>query len=100
MKTRKNLLAAIVCITSATLGSFWYATWTDNALPIESMSTVSSCSSVGKMYLNQDNDSDGKSISKFFIVDTRIQNETNRLTNKLAEVRKKKIEIYSNVDLE
>ena len=61
MKTRKNLLAAIVCITSATLGSFWYATWTDNALPIESMSTVSSCSSVGKMYLNQDNDSDGKS---------------------------------------
>ena len=61
MTTRTHLVAIIAIIAAATLGTFWYADRIDNILPIESMSNVNSCSSIGKMYLNQDNDADGKS---------------------------------------
>ncbi len=58
---KQNLLAALLLIASMPLGSFWYAAWTDNVLPIEELSDVNQCGNLSKVYLNQDNDADGKS---------------------------------------
>ena len=41
-----------------TLGSFSYAEWTDQVLPVQEMYDVVSCPSTSKVYLNQDNDAD------------------------------------------
>lgn len=56
---KQNLLAALLLIASMTLGSIWYAAWTDNILPIAQINNVVSCSNLSKVYLNQDNDADG-----------------------------------------
>lgn len=76
MKTRKHLLALLIVVAVVTLGSFWYADWIDNTLPIESMSSVNSCSDIGKMYLNQDNDNDGKSDYYLYLNNNFILNGT------------------------
>lgn len=81
MNTKKNLLAAIIFIASTTLGSLWYAAWTDNFLPIQNIASPVSCADTVKMYLNEDNDSDGKSdyylyLNSNFILNGNINNYT------------------------
>lgn len=81
MNTKKNLLATIIFLASATLGSFGYAAWTDNVLPIQNIPTVASCADIGKMYLNQDNDSDGKADYYLYLNSNFILNgSTNNFT--------------------
>ncbi|HBB04608.1 TPA: hypothetical protein DCZ39_07095 [Patescibacteria group bacterium] len=58
MKIKKNILTVALLITSTTLGSFSYAAWLDNILPVEALSSVNACSNISKIYLNQDNDAD------------------------------------------
>ncbi|MEI7919540.1 MAG: hypothetical protein WCH65_05060 [bacterium] len=55
----QHLLAALLLIASMTLGSFGYAAWTDNVLPVQELYNGVSCPNVTKVYLNQDNDADG-----------------------------------------
>ncbi len=81
MNVKKNLLATLIFFTSAVLGSFGYAAWTDNVLPIQNMTTVASCPDTVKMYLNQDNDNDGKAdyylyLNSNFIVNGNTNNYT------------------------
>ena len=55
---KQNLLAALLLIASMTLGSFSYAAWTDQVLPVDEEYDIVSCPNSNKVYLNQDNDAD------------------------------------------
>jgi hypothetical protein len=57
MKTKTQLLITIVLFASM-LVSFSYGERTENFIPIEASNTPFSCSSVGKIYLDEDNDAD------------------------------------------
>ena len=57
MKTKTQLLVTIVLFASM-LVSFSYGERTENFIPIEASNTSFSCSSVAKIYLDEDNDAD------------------------------------------
>ncbi len=76
MSSRKHLFAFLILGALATLGNFWYADRIDNILPIESMSNVNSCADMPKMYLNQDNDNDGRADYYLYLNSNFILNGT------------------------
>jgi hypothetical protein len=71
---KQNLLAALFLIASMSLGSFSYAEWTDQVLPIKELYDVVSCANTSKVYLNQDNDTDGLSDFSLYLNSNFILN--------------------------
>jgi hypothetical protein len=58
MKTKKQVLIALIFLTSI-LANFGHAElWSDNFIPVEETYDVVDCSNVSKIYLNEDNDAD------------------------------------------